>query len=738
MRLFFIIFVFIFTFINPNFGQNIYYVDASTGNDANNGLSPASAWQTIDKINNQTFSPGDQILFKRNETWTGEQLEVTDYSGTDTQPITFGAYPTSGAKPTITVITNQSTSWVDQGNNIWKASTPPIYHPDRLWVDDTESLRANNSNELGMAIFFWYYDSPENGNLYLKSTTDPALKQISFTNNRIPLYLENTSYIDFENLNLQGGWTSIYINTNTNYINIKESSIGKFAGNGIDINSENASLPSYLHISDCTFDSDFTLDYSSAPAYTGSDDRGAADGIFLQSADHCEIDNCSFKNWGHASINVDGNPNGGASVRATYISVHDNYMTSPDICYGGRIAVDDAQFCDIYNNQIVNTSVQTQFAGRNNHYHHNLIIGTTNPPIIPNGQEISAGISVESYSNTEVKDNIFENNLIINTEGAGFRFTNSGNYDIHNNIIRNNSIINCGNTAENGISLNIQPNTSDCIMYSNDFKNNLIFNSNTTTTIDFRGTTYSVAGFNTLNGSSNFDISNNISMNPLLVDQANGDYHLTQNSPCINTGTSTLATKDFDGNPIPVNSVPDIGPFEYQTILPINVIDPFTARLQENSIKLTWLTDAEVNNDYYILSKSRDLETWSSITTIAPNASKNYSYVDRSPFQGISYYRLTQKDLDEKINLIGIVSTYFRKVQEPTIFPNPSQNQLTILFNKEYNFKNIKISIFNNLGQLIFEKNDNNQLDISSLKKGSYVVSIQHFDKIWYKSLIKH
>ena len=47
-----------------------YYVDPS-GNDTNNGTSPASPWKSIAKVNATTFMPGDQILFKRGGTWSG-------------------------------------------------------------------------------------------------------------------------------------------------------------------------------------------------------------------------------------------------------------------------------------------------------------------------------------------------------------------------------------------------------------------------------------------------------------------------------------------------------------------------------------------------------------------------------------------------------------------------------------------------------------------------------------------
>ena len=51
-----------------------YYVDATGGSDNNDGTG--APWQTVAKVNATTFQPGDSILFKRGETWTGTRLLV--------------------------------------------------------------------------------------------------------------------------------------------------------------------------------------------------------------------------------------------------------------------------------------------------------------------------------------------------------------------------------------------------------------------------------------------------------------------------------------------------------------------------------------------------------------------------------------------------------------------------------------------------------------------------------------
>jgi hypothetical protein len=71
-------------------GQTTYYVDATGGSDASNGTSTSTAWKTLTKVNGTTFSPGDKILFKSGETWTGTLSPKG--SGNVTSPISIDMY----------------------------------------------------------------------------------------------------------------------------------------------------------------------------------------------------------------------------------------------------------------------------------------------------------------------------------------------------------------------------------------------------------------------------------------------------------------------------------------------------------------------------------------------------------------------------------------------------------------------------------------------------------------------
>ncbi len=80
-----------------------YYVSFSTGNDNNTGTSEDQPWKNISKISKSpagTFGPGDKILFKRGDVWHSEGVTIKD-SGTESIPITIGAYGDGAADPPL-------------------------------------------------------------------------------------------------------------------------------------------------------------------------------------------------------------------------------------------------------------------------------------------------------------------------------------------------------------------------------------------------------------------------------------------------------------------------------------------------------------------------------------------------------------------------------------------------------------------------------------------------------------
>ena len=78
--------------------KNVYHIDSRTGNDANDGLTPAQAWKTFGNANSKEFMPGDEILLRNGCQWVGHLSPRG--SGSDQSPITIGSYG-EGDRPVI-------------------------------------------------------------------------------------------------------------------------------------------------------------------------------------------------------------------------------------------------------------------------------------------------------------------------------------------------------------------------------------------------------------------------------------------------------------------------------------------------------------------------------------------------------------------------------------------------------------------------------------------------------------
>jgi hypothetical protein len=75
-----------------------YYVDSQNGDDSFSGTAKNTAWKSMERVNNFTFSPGDSLLFLRGLSWTG-QLSPKG-SGIEGMPITLASFG-EGNKPLI-------------------------------------------------------------------------------------------------------------------------------------------------------------------------------------------------------------------------------------------------------------------------------------------------------------------------------------------------------------------------------------------------------------------------------------------------------------------------------------------------------------------------------------------------------------------------------------------------------------------------------------------------------------
>ena len=101
----------------------------------------------------------------------------------------------------------------------------------------------------------------------------------------------------------------------------------------------------------------------------------------------------------------------------------------------------------------------------------------------------------------------------------------------------------------------------------------------------------------------------------------------------------------------------------------------------EKVVDLFWITSSEINNDFFTVEKTKDLNTFEEVVQVAGQGTTNeqteYHEKDYNPSDGISYYRLSQTDFDGKTEYFDLEKVLFELSEHPNdmhveLYPNPS------------------------------------------------------------------
>ncbi|MCP4437754.1 MAG: T9SS type A sorting domain-containing protein [Aureispira sp.] len=177
----------------------------------------------------------------------------------------------------------------------------------------------------------------------------------------------------------------------------------------------------------------------------------------------------------------------------------------------------------------------------------------TNCLLVENFAERGGAMAIDGSSNPVLTNCTVTNNSALDI-GAGL-YTGSYNTSLSNaNVVTITNSIVWGNRAQWGGPVDF------AIWHENHFD-----------------LTYSVVGLGFVSSGVG-----NITINPMFVDTANGDYSLQAGSPCINTGT-TVGAPSHDLNDTIRDSNPDMGVYEYSSV--VSSITQKQATLEAMSLK---------------------------------------------------------------------------------------------------------------------------------------------------------
>jgi uncharacterized repeat protein (TIGR01451 family) len=248
-------------------------------------------------------------------------------------------------------------------------------------------------------------------------------------------------------------------------------------------------------------------------------------GIYIQSASPLISDNQILNNWGSGVFNDSGSP-----------TIQGNRFTGNSANYGGGLYI--ASGNPIVQNNTINGNSAMVGGGINDNSGSSLI---QNNVIFDNtaasydhecGVASGGGIYILS-ANSIIQNNTIYGNQVLGLDDGGGGIYNAGSSVIRSNIVAKNI------SAVGGIY-----NAGMLIEDYNDVWGN--------------------------SGEAYRDITpgaHDISINPLLADPANGNFHLTNRSGCIDAGDPIdFPADDFEGDPRPGWFFPDIGADEFHSV----------------------------------------------------------------------------------------------------------------------------------------------------------------------------
>lgn len=143
--------------------------------------------------------------------------------------------------------------------------------------------------------------------------------------------------------------------------------------------------------------------------------------------------------------------------------------------------------------------------------------------------------------------------------------------------------------------------------------------------------------------------------------------------------------------------------------LPVSLLQ-YTVSLQNNGdVLLNWNTATELNNDYFLVLRSRDAQTFNQLVKIngqgTSTAATAYSYTDIQPKAGKNYYKLIQVDKNGTRKELGTKMINIRSGVSASIvaYPNPAGTIINLDM-RDGNSDRHQLYLLNTKGHSVFKE----------------------------------
>ncbi|MBS1564988.1 MAG: hypothetical protein JST39_11405, partial [Bacteroidetes bacterium] len=138
--------------------------------------------------------------------------------------------------------------------------------------------------------------------------------------------------------------------------------------------------------------------------------------------------------------------------------------------------------------------------------------------------------------------------------------------------------------------------------------------------------------------------------------------------------------------------------------LPVQFVN-VSARPADNGNLVEWQVGTEDNVARYSVEHSSDGRSFAEAGSVPASGKSHYSYTDRHPYDGVTYYRIKETDNDEKVlysNIVKVSNAYGNA--GINVYPNAVTNHVFALQQNNLPAGTYALRLFNAMGQPVFSK----------------------------------
>jgi hypothetical protein len=180
--------------------------------------------------------------------------------------------------------------------------------------------------------------------------------------------------------------------------------------------------------------------------------------------------------------------------------------------------------------------------------------------------------------------------------------------------------------------------------------------------------------------------------------------------------------------------------FDPAIVLPVKLVK-FTASKQGSAVVVNWSTSAEVGAREFFVERSADGRTFVKIGRVAAAGTTrsvtDYSFTDRQPLGGNSFYRLQVVDQDNKAEVSRVVRINLGQHFTVSLSPNPAKGQLLVSLANTGEVG--QLQILDITGKSVHTARittQNQTIDIHNLSAGLYLVRVQGSQGVYTEKLV--